>query len=333
MNVTRFCKVIILALGFIILSGVGAIAEGGKKWAVVVGVNDYKRPSVTDLKYAVPDAELFARALTEVGGFAPENVFLYTTDNQEAEKRPRLTNLVYRLEQLKDNVSPEDSIFFYFAGHGVEMKGETFLMTENADSRSNATLTMSALRADLLLKLLEECQAKDTLIILDACRNDPNAGRGSADNPMSDAMSRGLVFEKVNPEASQERSLATMLACGVGERSYEWPEKKHGYFTYHLVEGLKSAAADNSGVVHLGGLARYVREKVRDDSGRAGHQQQPILRYEGPGPESWVLARASGGKPQAISAPTPEELLRENKALREENARLRQQLKELQGSR
>ncbi len=328
---TRFAKLVIFALGVFALTSSAALAEGGKKWAIVVGVNDYKRPSVTDLKYAVPDAELFAQALTEVAGFEPENVFLFTTANQDSEKRPRLTNLVYRLEKLKDDVSPQDSIFFYFAGHGVEMKGETFLMTENADSRSNATLTMSALRAELLLSLLEECQAKDTLIILDACRNDPNAGRGSADNPMSDAMSRGLVFQKVAPAATQERSLATMLACGVGERSYEWPEKKHGYFTYHLEEGLKSAAANDDGVVNLGGLSKYVREKVRDDSGRAGHQQQPILRYEGPGPESWVLARGTGsGANQATSAPSREQLERENKALREENARLREQLKELQ---
>jgi uncharacterized caspase-like protein len=303
-------------------------APDPKKWAVVVGVNEYQRSGVSDLKYAVSDAKLFAEALTNEIGVPKNQLFLYTTDATDPSSMPRLTNLVYRLEWLKERVKPTDTVFFYFAGHGVETEGETFLLMDNADNRSKATLTMSTLNAPLLFKLLDECNAKDTLVVLDACRNDPTAGRGGEDNPMTDTMSRGLVFKAT--ELSTERNLATLFACNVGERSFEWPEKGHGYFTYFLVEGLKAG-----GKVTLGGLSNYVRKQVAEASEEAGDKQQPTLRYEGPGPEGWVLAQ--GGADATVGAAESvesrlEKALRENARLKAENARLEAELRAIKGS-
>jgi len=324
----RFLLSVLVTLFAVGLTLGSCLAEEGRRWAVVVGVNDYQKPSVTDLRYAENDAKLFSSALCQVGGFEPERVFLYTTGAERPEERPLLTNLVYRMESLKDLVSKEDSLFFYFAGHGVEIEGESFLLTENADNRSRATLTMSALRAELLLELLRACDAKETLIVLDACRNDPMAGRGSEDNRLSESMSRGLVFSPRRDDAV-EKSLATLLACGVGERSYEWPEKQHGYFTYHLVEGMKSQASDSSGEVNLAGLSRYVREKVSQDAKQAGHTQQPSLKYEGPGPEHWILAQSREPRPTQQPASELEKLKQELRLLRAENSRLKAELEKL----
>ncbi len=299
-----------------------------KKWAIIVGINDYKRDSVTNLKFADQDARLFAAALEELAEVTPDRIFLYTSDSVNPSEQPRLTNLVFRLEWLKDHVSPEDSVTFYFAGHGVEAEGETFLLTDNADNRSRATLAMSSLKASLLFDLLQDCGAKETLVILDACRNDPQAGRGSQDNALTETMSRGLVFRKIDPEKREQRHLATLFACGVGERSYEWPEKGHGYFTYNLVRGLRDGVGDATGRVTLAGLASYVRSEVAELTGRSGVSQEPALRYEGPSPERWVLAQREGRvQPDGTEdAPTLENLLLENEQLREENARLRSEL-------
>lgn len=299
-------------------------APDPRKWAIVVGVDEYQRTGVSDLKYAVSDANLFAKALVDRVGVPREQLFLYTTEASAAGELPRLTNLVYRLEWLQERVKPEDTVFFYFAGHGVESEGETFLLMENADNRSKATLTMSTLNASLLFHLLEECKAKDTLVVLDACRNDPTAGRGSQDNPMTDSMARGLVFKPAQMSTARERNLATLFACNVGERSYEWSEKGHGFFTYYLVEGLKSG-----GKVTLGGLSNYVRERVANASSQLGDTQQPTLRYEGPGPENWILASGSGGPAiggQESIENRLQKALEENARLRAENARLQAEL-------
>ncbi len=320
-----------LAFGLLLLTWLTTAvlaAPDPHKWAIVVGVDEYQRTGVSDLKYAVTDAKLFAQALTEVVGVPKDQIFLYTTEAKTGTEMPRLTNLVYRLEWLKDRVKPEDTVFFYFAGHGVETEGETFLLMDNADNRSKATLSMSTLNAKLLFELLEECKAKDTLVVLDACRNDPAAGRGSEDNPMTEKMSRGLVFKPVEGQAARSRNLATLFACDVGERSFEWPEKGHGYFTYYLVQGLREG-----GKVTLGGLSSYVREQVAQASRQAGENQKPTLRYEGPGPEGWVLASGGGaslaGQESSSVEERLEKALQENSKLKVENARLRAELEAL----
>lgn len=316
------------AFGLLLLSWLttaGFAAPDPHKWAIVVGVDEYQRTGVSDLKYAVTDAKLFADALVDVVGVPKDQVFVYTTQAKSSTELPRLTNLVYRLEWLKDRVKPEDSIYFYFAGHGVETEGETFLLMDNADNRSKATLSMSTLNAKLLFELLEECKAKDTLVVLDACRNDPTAGRGSEDNPMTEQMSRGLVFKPVDTASSAGRNLATLFACDVGQRSFEWSEKGHGYFTYYLVQGLRDGRR-----VTLGDLSSYVRDQVSKASKQAGEEQKPTLRYEGPGPEGWVLA-VGGATPlagqQAASVEEKlEQALQENSKLKAENAKLRAEL-------
>ena len=319
----------LLAFLLVVFSTLAWAAPDPHKWAVVVGVNEYQRSGVSDLKFAVSDAKMFAQALTDQVGVPKEQIFLYTTETTDPGEMPRLTNLVFRLEWLKGRVKPEDTVFFYFAGHGVETEGETFLLMDNADNRSKATLTMSTLNATLLFDLLQECNAKDTLVVLDACRNDPTAGRGDQDNPMTDAMSRGLVFKPIGT-ASKQRNLATLFACNVGERSYEWPEKGHGYFTYFLVEGLKSG-----GKVTLGALSNFVRNKVSQASAEAGDNQQPTLRYEGPGPEGWVLAQGGAASNVGAAEETTEmklqRALAENARLKTENARLQAELKALRG--
>lgn len=322
-----------LAIALILGPSAHASTPDAKTWAVVVGVNTYQRTNITSLKYAVSDAELFATTLNETMDIPKERTFLYTTEAESPTERPRLTNLVYRLEWLKEQVKPEDTIIFYFAGHGVESEGETFLLMENADSRSKATLTMSTLNATLLFDLLEACKAKDTLVVLDACRNDPTAGRGSEDNKLTEDMTRGLVFKPTSSTGPSERQRATLFACSVGERSYEWANKGHGYFTYYLVEGLKSKSASSQNGITLGSLSNYVRKEVALATAGTGEQQQPSLRYDGPGPEEWILLsgqnlKASGqelGDSESLEARLNKALL-ENLRLQKENNDLKKQL-------
>ena len=55
---------------------------------------------------------------------------------------------------------------------------------------------------------------------------------------------------------------ATLYACSIGERAYEWPQRGHGVFSYYLLEGLKGGAANNQGEVTVNSLAEYTQSKV-----------------------------------------------------------------------
>ncbi len=273
--------------------------EAGERYALIVGINDYQNDSVTDLNCATSDAKLLKETLVKKGDFSEENIFLLTSDGTGESDRPSLTNIVFRLEWLREVVGPGDTLVFYFAGHGVSIDSETFLLTEEADQRSRGTLMISSLRGSVLNELLKSAGAQNTLVLLDACRNDPTAGRGDKSNTLSPTLARGLVFEPL-PAAAQglERNTATVFACSEGERSWEWGDKKQGFFTYFLAEALQKGAYDGDGNATLQGLVGYLREKVNSAAIREANQPQtPMLRYEGPGAERWILAKSDPTSP------------------------------------
>ena len=76
---------------------------------------------------------------------------------------------------------------------------------------------------------------------------------------MTDSFARRFNFDVRNKEIT---AFATLHATDVGQVAYEYKEKKQGYFTWTLVEGLKGGAANEKGEVTLGGLVRYLQEQV-----------------------------------------------------------------------
>jgi hypothetical protein len=265
---------------------------------VVVGIDDYIRNSITDLKYAGSDAKLYAEALKEVAKVPANNIFLFTSDTLEESLQPKLTNIIFRLDWLRKNAKPNDNVIFYFAGHGVTVEGEPFLLTEEADNRSLETLKISALKGADVAKLMSRVPALNSLILLDACRNDPSGGRADAANQLDDKLSRALTFVpdpalRANAPTQTRPSSACLFACSVGERSWEWDDKKHGYFTYYLVEGMRSGAkTDASGTVSLQALVDYISENVKASTQRnAAAAQNPMFRYEGPGAGTVALCQ------------------------------------------
>jgi hypothetical protein len=255
----------------------------GKVWALVIGVDEYVRASIPKLRYAVADAKLFSQALQESLKVPRDQIFLFTSDSPDENSQPRSTAVAYRLSWLKQKVKADDTLIFYFAGHGVTQEGEPFLLTEEADDRSALTLKVSALTQGEVVDALRQVRAANCWLVLDACRNNP-----------ADPQKPGLSAEASRSVTSADVGVAqtaTMFSCKLGERAWEWDEKKHGYFTYFLVEGLRLGAADSNGQVTLQSLSQYVGNQVGTATQKVGLRQNPWMLYGGPGQERWLLAR------------------------------------------
>jgi len=135
---------------------------------------------------------------------------------------------------------------------------------------------------------------RQVVLVLDACRNDP-VGRANADNPLTSTYVRGFNFDVHNREVT---AFATLYATAVGERAYEYTEKRQGYFTWELVEGLKGAAANDKGEVTLAALLTYVQDRVPKhvsaDLG-SGKEQRPFADIGGYQADQLVIAVAADG--------------------------------------
>ncbi|MBI2301966.1 MAG: caspase family protein, partial [Armatimonadetes bacterium] len=226
--------------------------HAAETYVVSVGVEKYDDERISPLKYACADARSIA-AVMRGAGVPPKNVFVLASDSALPTAKPTRSALLGMLERVREKAEQGDKVVFFFAGHGVEEEGEQYLLP--VDTR-RSLLPDTALPMRLVGKALDGIQASAVLLLVDACRNDPNAGRGDADATLSDGMARGVRPRLVAaPGAAKAALTATLLACDVGQRAYEDAELQHGAFTVHLLRGLAGEAKGADGRVYLSGLA------------------------------------------------------------------------------
>ena len=250
-------KIILMSLVLLVLASSLASAE---KWALLVGINNYPN-DISPLRYCVADVVAFRDALVNVAGFKRDKIFLMT-DKMEGQMEPTNINVVKRLGILAKQVQPQDTFVFYFSGHGIVNDGSSFLLAVNSDTATQDTLEMSAVPLDRVSKILSLVKAQQLLTVIDACRNNPETGRSGEDNVLTDDFSKGFKIRRSNSNGGQPSVSATLYACNVGERAYEWAEKGHGVFSYYLLEGLNGEAVNSQGEVTVTTLAEYTQGNV-----------------------------------------------------------------------
>jgi formylglycine-generating enzyme required for sulfatase activity len=263
------------------LPTVNAWPTSSKRYALVIGVENYQDKQITPLTAAANDAKLLADALVKYAGFPADQVILLASD-QATEKQPTRENILRRLSNLRAAIPSDGLLLVSFAGHGIEREGKAFLLPSNAQVSGDVSLLEdTAVSVDTVKERIRQTGVKQVVMILDACRNDPTAGRADAPNNLSEAYTRGFNFDVRNQEVS---AFATLYATSVGSRAYENTEKKNGYFTLAIVDGLKGAASNSKGEVTLDSLKQYVQDevpkRVKIDLG-VGKQQNPQVILDG----------------------------------------------------
>lgn len=266
-----------------------ALPVSAKRWALVIGVDKYTDPQISPLKGSDNDARLIANALVRYAGFPQDQVILLSTD-QPPERQPTRVNILRRLSNLSTAVPKDGLLLVSFAGHGMERSGQAFLLPSDAQiSDQISFLEETAISMNRVKERIKETGVGQVVVLLDACRNDPG-GRADAPNPLSNAYTNAFNFDTRNREV---QAFATVYATGIGQRAYEYTEKKQGYFSWAVVEGLKGGAANEKGEVTLSQLVKYVQETVPKrlaiDLGST-KQQKPFAVIEGFRADELVVA-------------------------------------------
>ncbi len=270
-------------------NGVTALPVSAKRWALVIGVDKYQDPQISPLKGSDNDARMIANALVRYAGFPQDQVILLSTD-QPLERQPTRVNILRRLSNLSTAVPKDGLLLVSFAGHGMERGGQAFLLPADAQiSDQISFLEETAISMNRVKERIKETGVGQVLVLLDACRNDPG-GRADAPNNLSNAYTNAFNFDTRNREV---QAFATVYATGIGQRAYEYTEKKQGYFSWAVVEGLKGGAANDKGEVTLSQLVKYVQETVPKrlaiDLGST-KQQKPFAVIEGYRADELVVA-------------------------------------------
>ena len=243
----------------------------GEVVAVAVGVEAYDDAEVSPLRFAANDAAAFAGQIN-AGGVPRRNVRLLTTAQPEPARQPTRETLLQALEWLRASCTQDDTAILFFAGHGVEVEGQPILMLSNTRRR---LLAETGLSLDAVGKALAGTRAKRIVLLIDACRNDPDQGRGDADAKLSEGFTRGLRPRLTGSAGAP--AIAMLLACDVGQRAWEVPAARHGSFTLALLRGLNGGAGQPGEAVMMTALAAFVEREVNDWARSEGRQQSPRL--------------------------------------------------------
>jgi uncharacterized caspase-like protein len=133
---------------------------GERRVALVIGNSAYKS---SPLRNPVRDARAISRALAETG-------FKVTVLENASE-----TGMRRAIRAFGDELAAGGVGLFYYAGHGMQVRGRNYLVPVNADIEREDEVEDQAVDANLVLSKMDSAKNSLNLMILDACRNNPFA--------------------------------------------------------------------------------------------------------------------------------------------------------------
>ncbi|MGZ3236539.1 MAG: caspase family protein [Burkholderiaceae bacterium] len=77
------------------------------------------------------------------------------------------------LREFKSKLKPGAVALFFYAGHGLQVRGVNYLPTVDAEIASEEDVPLQSINLNQILELLDESKTRMNLIFLDACRNNP----------------------------------------------------------------------------------------------------------------------------------------------------------------
>ena len=237
--ISRLVRRMSMVSVLLLLSSLWAKAqEEPGRYALVVGISNYKHGYAL-LDYAGDDAEKVHGALKELG----YQVSSLTTDAKAGAVRA--SSLADATSDLFANRKAEDTVLFYFSGHGSLRDGKQYLLCTDTDPNRFAETAFSL---DVLKDLLKHCQARHRVLIIDACR-DTSKSEGQAgfeDGRLDKGFKDRLDSIARSAPAGVEAETAILYACRPGQRSKESDDDRAGIFTIRFVNALTDASRSGS---------------------------------------------------------------------------------------
>lgn len=77
------------------------------------------------------------------------------------------------LREFRNAIRPGSVALFFYAGHGLQVRGENYLPTVDAELASEEDVPYQSLSLSAVLNTMEDSKAGVNLVLLDACRNNP----------------------------------------------------------------------------------------------------------------------------------------------------------------
>jgi hypothetical protein len=207
-------------------------SDTDRRIGLVIGNGGY---SSSPLKNPVNDASDISSRLERLG--------FSVTDGRDMSRK----EMYSAIREFGNNLKKGGVGLFYYAGHGMQVKGKNYLIPVGVDIQSEDEVESEAIDAGLVMRKMESAGNAMNMVFLDACRDNPFA-RSFRSNfkglAQMDAPSGSLIVYSTAP--------GSVAADGKG---------RNGTFTKNLLLHL------NTPGLEVGKMLRKVRVSVKKDTG------------------------------------------------------------------
>jgi hypothetical protein len=229
-----------------------------RRFAIFLSCERYANYTNTD--YCHSDSDSLKSVLTEKCDYPKENILqikLNPEENQEA------TQILSEIDSLLQRSEIGDTILFFYAGHGLAVNGESYLILPGTKVFDVTTSSLALRDIHYYLSANQRLNVR----IFDCCHSGENI-REATPSLDSNEFIRTILSEG-------GEGIITFSSCALNEKSYVDEDIKQGAFTAALVNAIASIPENNP--VFIESLKLDVCNRVQKWSEERNKKQTPTL--------------------------------------------------------
>lgn len=304
-------KGLLVVASFIMcLTGPG-LAAAETRIALVIGNAEYEG-SLVPLANPVNDADLIGASLAKVGFKV-----ITVRDASQKEMKRAIADFGAAILAGGDDVIS----LFYYAGHGLQVDGINYLVPVDAEIEHEGDVDIESVAADAVLKQMEHAGASTSIVILDACRNNPlkrsafrSASRGLA---RMDAPNGSFIAYSTAPGdvAADGTGTNSPFASALATEMVKSGQAIEETFRNVRIEVMQRTAEaqtpwDSSSMIRpfyfAPGAASQAEKATAPDLPASQSSPQPAVQPSAPPPEAAAISAAPDAAESDFSSPLPD---------------------------
>ena len=187
-----------------------------------IGIEEYRDAKFPRVGHAVDDATGVRQAFIDLGSHEDRLTLLTNGDCTYS----RLTSAIKRLCKL---AVEDDVVVIFVAGHGLNQGGKNYIICSDTE---HDFVSSSAIAQDFIEAELKKCVSTRKMVFIDSCHSGVAITQGLRDGES------GFAVEDLKYLARDVQYLAVFSSCMDDEKSLTDFRRKHGVWTYFLIEAL-----------------------------------------------------------------------------------------------
>lgn len=216
------------------VSGPSENERVANKVALLMGNKDYQySQQLGKLFHPINDVCDLTGRLLDMNGFKVVSLVNLT-----------LAEMREALRQFCNLLVEETYALFYFAGHGFERHGHSYLMPVDATDKYHPHENMASSE---VLKAMQNTKAKLNVVLLDCCRSEPEP------DPDPRMLLQGGDLQDI-----KEPNVVLAFGCCPQSCVFECPEERNGFFVKHLLKNMTNEDRNKSIEEVLLGVSRGI---------------------------------------------------------------------------